>query len=211
MGSRYSQPSYTAERQLLSAALVCCAPEPLQQHRASSSSRVLLRCCYTSSCHIRWNRLAATCYSRSSSSLGANDCRVRLQAKLQNCVLYFSPQRRDFMEEVCGSLEIEFRRIVNDLHFVTHRIENDFRALKCPNPLHVSKRLAVLERRMERIQEKMTHLNEMKRAELSFLQTVVRVVPYRSPLNASPAMADAMSETNCCRDSLKHVMVSSAE
>ena len=115
------------------------------------------------------------------------------------------------MEEVCGSLEIEFRRITNDLLFISHRIENEFRALKCPNPLQVSKRLAMLEVRVQRVQEKMTQLNELRRTELSFLRSVVCMVPLRGAMNAPPTVADAISETNTCRDSLVDVMKSASE
>ena len=106
------------------------------------------------------------------------------------------------MEAACGSLEIEFRRISNDLLFVTHKIENEFRGLKCPNPLQVSRRLEGLERRMQRVQEKMKQLNELKKAELCLLRSVVYMVPEKRNLSAHQSVADAASETTSCRESL---------
>ena len=106
------------------------------------------------------------------------------------------------MEEACGSLEIEFRRIANDLRFITHRVESDYRAVKCPNPLLISKRLASLEKRLLLIQEKMLHLEIMKSRELSVLRSLLDLSSIKQVGDSTPVVSEAFAEANSCRELL---------
>jgi hypothetical protein len=75
------------------------------------------------------------------------------------------------MEESLNSLEIEFKRIVNDLSFVAHRLESERRGVEDPVIVLVN-RIAHLERKLKTIEEKEAQVKSIQAEIISNSVTV---------------------------------------
>jgi hypothetical protein len=81
------------------------------------------------------------------------------------------------MDEACGSLEIEIKRIVNDLSFVAHKVEGEYRAKKCPNPLALGTRLEYLQTRLNEVKIRAATVDDEKQRVMAALSNAVAMLP----------------------------------
>mmetsp|Transcript_3349 Transcript_3349/g.3484 ORF Transcript_3349/g.3484 Transcript_3349/m.3484 type:complete len:125 (-) Transcript_3349:267-641(-) len=70
------------------------------------------------------------------------------------------------MEDICISLEREFKRVYNDLDFVAHRLEGDFKRSdeSSPNILALVRRMHELETKLSKLQGKCENLQTLRKS-----------------------------------------------
>lgn len=103
------------------------------------------------------------------------------------------------MDDACAALEIEFRRAQNDLAYVAHKVDTEYRGLRCPNPSSIGNRLLLLETRLNKVLKKTDELKKEKEIALAMLGNVL-LSSARNQMSYIPEAADANHEADALRD-----------
>lgn len=100
------------------------------------------------------------------------------------------------MEDACAALGIEFRRLTNDMCFATHRLEADYRVLKCPSPVELGNRVAKLEGRLSKLLQRVEVLKRDRELVLGGLNGTLQLYPKGVLAGGGDAVQEAAHEAD---------------
>jgi hypothetical protein len=118
------------------------------------------------------------------------------------------------MEEACVALEIEFKRIINDLNFVSHKIESEYKGnggkLRCVHPIQLSHRLIALESKLQKVLVKAEGLSIEKNRVLVNLNNALLAYPEVQTKKSAGEVREAEEEATANRRLLTSTLQSIA-